>query len=115
MTAKDPLLDVDSGSEDEWDDVEEETLTEIPHAHSGAAQDLLMSELPTIPSLKGKQTGASERVAVSWDLVSKFSFEGLKKTYQAHAPTTWHVLSRFVAPKPVKKLAKRKSHLRRPK
>ena len=34
---------------------------------------------------------------ISWDLIAKFTLEGLENLYTRHAPVTWHVLSKFMA------------------
>ena len=34
---------------------------------------------------------------VSWDLITKFTLEGLESLYRRRAPVTWHVLNKFMA------------------
>lgn len=133
-----PSGDIESGSEDEWDDIEEEAPTQAQQMTSvGAIDDgepddsttvdaevaVVDSEAPLEApvvemveetSMTAKASPA-ERTTVSWDIVSKFSFEAMRRTYLAHAPTTWHVLSKFVAPKPLKKRPQEGQFSHRPK
>ncbi|ETW77876.1 hypothetical protein HETIRDRAFT_325164 [Heterobasidion irregulare TC 32-1] len=61
------------------------------------------SMVPQITDTTPQEKETIARVGISWNIVSGFSFEALRKTYKTHAPTTWHLLWKFVAPKSVKK------------
>ena len=135
---------VDSGSEDGWDDIEDVPLTadgqvteeesddDIEDSSIKPMVDSSTSNTPleearhaTEPSSMITQTQgtsatpgedeAGTRTAVSWKIVSDFSFERLRRTYEDHAPTTWHILWKFVAPKLVTNRHKATRHVYRPK
>ena len=163
-----PSEDIDSGSEDEWDDIEEtpptqdgqvtelgadadeedpmdvgkedpmnvgeeaplpaveealfdEGNTRAAASKSGASQQDLstVTESGTlIPNGMGttsNETRSDARTGASWNIVSNFSFKALRRTYLAHAPTIWHILWKFVAPKSVLKRRKLGARQYRPK
>ncbi|KAA1470451.1 hypothetical protein DENSPDRAFT_774873 [Dentipellis sp. KUC8613] len=50
--------------------------------------------------------GETDPVA-SWDIISNFTFTGLQKTYETFSPVIWHILEKFMQPKPVRILRNR--------
>ena len=134
---------VDSGSEDEWDDIEDVPLNAdvqvieagsddsevdvIRAAEVGmvvsndmdAQPDVTTMELPSvvpqITNITPEEKETVARVGVSWNIVSSFSFEALRRTYEEHAPITWHLLWKFVEPKSMKKHRKPTARVYRPK